>query len=119
VARRPGGAQWDSDFGYLVKRHVAAVVDGEWTNYAPLQVGQLKRECWNDAPTAAPAYLSYLQRLGVGMTAFDLGKGLLIESLNLGDSTKIRSDWSCAAKKVLDEGIGSLIMNWYKTLNAA
>ena len=68
---------------------------------------------------AAPAFLGYLQGLGIGMTAYQLAKGLLIESDNLGDPTHIRSDWSCAAQRVLDEGAGSLIMNWYKKQNAA
>jgi hypothetical protein len=43
--------------------------------------------------------------------------GRLIESTNLGDPTHFRSDWSC--KKVIDEGAGSLIMNWYKKQNTA
>jgi hypothetical protein len=112
-------AQWDSDFGYLVNRGIAAVVDGEWTNYAPIKKGVTKSECWSDAPTAAPAFLSYLQARGIGMTAYELAKGLLIETNNLADPTKIRSNWSCAAKKLLDEGAGSMIMNWYKRRNAA
>lgn len=111
-------AQWYADFGFLVKNHIHAVVAGEWTNYAPPK-GVKRTECWADAPTAAPRFLSYLRGLRIGMTAFDLGKGLLIESNNLGDPTVFRSDWNCQAKKSLDEGAGSLIMNWYKKQNAA
>lgn len=116
--------QWDSDFGYLVNRDIAPVVDGEWTNYTPPQLNMPKSECWQDAPTAVPAYLSYLGRHGIGMTGYELAKGLLIESDNLADPTKIRADWTCSASpdkinNPLDEGAGSLIMNWYKRRNAA
>jgi Cellulase (glycosyl hydrolase family 5) len=115
--------QWNADFGFLVKRHIAAVVDGEWTNYAPIHkiVPPEKRpsECWTDAPTAVPAYLRYLQGLGIGMTGYQLAKGLLIESNNLGDPTHFRSNWSCAGTTLIDEGAGSLIRNWYKKQNAA
>jgi hypothetical protein len=33
-------------------------------------------ECWTDAPTAVPNYLSYLQNHNIGMTAYQLAIGL-------------------------------------------
>jgi hypothetical protein len=46
-------AVWNTDFGNLVTNDVAPVVVGEWTNYA----SATKSECWDDAPTAVPAFL--------------------------------------------------------------
>jgi hypothetical protein len=103
---------WWQDFGYLVKDNVAPVVDGEWTNYA-----STKSECWSDAPTAVPAFLTYLQNHGIGMTAWKLANGVLVESSDLSDPTHIRTDWRCADG--LDEGAGHQILNWFLRQNAA
>jgi endoglucanase len=103
-------ASWTADFGYLVRQHIAPVVDGEWTNYAAH-----RHECWTNAPTAVPVYLRYLARLGVGMTAWALRKHVLIESDNLWDPTRIKSSWGCT--RALDQGAGRQVMNWYKQHN--
>ncbi len=107
-------AQWYADFGWVIFRHVAPVVDAEWTNYAAA-----KSECWPDAPKAVPAFLRYLGRRGIGMTAFQLKKGFLIRSTNLADPTHIytsgRGRWRCA--NGLDEGIGTDLMTWFRHQN--
>jgi hypothetical protein len=104
-------AQWYADFGWVIFRHLAPVVDAEWTNYAAN-----KSECWPDAPKAAPAYLRYLEVRGIGITADQLKKGLLIQSTNLDDPTHIYTSgprkWRCANN--LDEGIGTLLLAEYR-----
>jgi len=104
-------AQWYQDFGWVVFRHVGAVVNAEWTNYAAD-----KSECWTDAPKAVPAYLRYLRVRGIGLTAYQLKKGLLIQSTNLDDPSHIDTSgpkkWRCANN--LDEGIGALLLAEYR-----
>ncbi len=108
-------AQWYSDFGWMLFRHVAPIVDAEWTNYAAA-----KSECWPDAPKAIPAYLRYLQRRGIGMTAFQLKKGVLIKTKSLTDPTRIftagKAKWRCAGN--LDEGAGSDLLAWFRNRNS-
>jgi hypothetical protein len=108
-------AEWYDDFGFLVNRKIAPVVDGEWTNYA----SATNPECWTDAPTAVPNYLKYLQSHGIGMTGYQLADGLLIQSASLDDPTHIGTSgtkkWRCA--NGLDEGAGNQILNWYRQQN--
>jgi hypothetical protein len=110
----PAGAHnstvWWHDFGYLVKQGIAPVVDGEWTNYA-----STKSECWPDAPQTVPQFLTYLQNHGIGMTAWELAPGVLIESGSYSDPTHIKTDWNCTDG--LDEGAGHQIMSWYERQN--
>jgi endoglucanase len=105
-------AQWNADFGWLLAKHVAPVVNAEWSNYAAN-----KSECWADAPKGVPAYLRYLQAHGIGMTAFGLKEGQLIKTKNLDDPTHIytkgRLKWRCVNS--LDEGIGTAIHGWYRS----
>jgi hypothetical protein len=104
-------AQWYEDFGWLIFRHIAPVVNAEWTNYAAA-----KSECWTDAPTAAPAYLRYLRVRGIGLTAYQLKDGLLIRTANLDDPTSIVTSghrkWRC--KNGLDEGIGTTLLSEFR-----
>jgi hypothetical protein len=124
-------ASWGKDFGYLVFAKHAPVVDGEWTNYTPLRGQYIPPakdtsawatfECWRDARTAVPAYLAYLQKLGIGMTIWQLSYGTMVGSLSpsgLGDPTVIGANWNCGVAG-LDEGVGDLVMNWYLHQNHA
>jgi hypothetical protein len=107
-------AQWYTDFGWVIFRHIGPVVAAEWTNYAAA-----KPECWPDAPTAVSAFLRYLARLGIGLTAYQLKKGLLIRTTKLTDPTRIvtsgRSVWRCA--NGLDEGAGADLLSWFRQHN--
>ena len=111
----PGGAHdagaWNSDFGYLVTRHIAAVVDGEWTNYA-----NSTGECWGRrAPSEVPAYLAYLAKIGVGATVWTLKEGVMLRTSQYWQPTEyLSSPWSCAD---LDQGAGLDVMTWYKRHN--
>jgi hypothetical protein len=76
-------ANWDTQFGNLVRLDELSVNDGEWNTRSYLNTDPLAKPapngdsgpCWSDAPTAVPAYLAYLQNLGVGMTAWTLTDG--------------------------------------------
>ena len=52
---------------------------------------------------------------GIGLTVWQLRKGVKIESASMADPTHIRANWSCT--NGLDEGAGALVMNWYKKNN--
>lgn len=101
---------WTHDFGYLITDRIAPVVDGEWANYAADRA-----ECWANAPSAAPRFLHYLHRHGIGVTAWALRPGVLIESSRLTDPTHIHRNWSCHHR--LNQGIGSLLREWYRQHN--
>ncbi len=105
-------AQWYRDFGWVLFRHVGAVVDAEFTNYAAN-----KSECWPDAPKAVPAFLRYLRVRGIGLTAYQLKDGLLIQSKNLDDPSHIdvsgKRKWRCSNN--LDEGMGELLLAEYRS----
>jgi hypothetical protein len=103
-------SNWTANFGYLVKRHIAPVVDGEWTNYASSH-----GECWTDAVSAVPSYLKFLHSIGVGMTVWTLKKGVMLASDNFWDPTQLGPNWACTNN--LDEGAGTLVMDWYKRYN--
>ena len=112
----PGGphaphnpAQWYTRFGYAAG--TVPMTDAEWTNYSSI------RSCWANAPTSVPAFLRYLGRHGMGLTAWTLTPGVLAASADLADPTVIRSDWACSDTG-LDEGAGSAIMNWFKQHNS-
>ena len=107
----PGGvnaphdpADWYPRFGYAAKQ--VPMTDTEWTNYAST------RSCWSNAPTTVPAFLAYLARKGMGLTAWTLVPGVLAASSDLADPTVINSNWACKDTG-LDEGAGALIMNWF------
>ncbi|MDX6335297.1 MAG: endoglucanase [Streptosporangiaceae bacterium] len=106
---RHGPADWYTRFGYAAKQ--VPMTDTEWTNYSST------RSCWPDAPKTAPAFLNYLARKGMGLTAWTLVPGVLAASADLANPTVIKSDWACR-NTGLDEGAGSLIMNWFKQHNS-
>ena len=100
---------WYSRFGYAAGK--VPMTDTEWTNYSST------RSCWADAPKTVPAFLKYLARKGMGLTAWTLVPGVLAASADLADPTVIRSNWACK-NTGLDEGAGALIMNWFKQHNS-
>lgn len=103
---------WNHTFGYLAARGIAPVVDGEWTNYARAGAPWA---CWDNAPVTVPRWHNYLTRMGIGEIATKMSKGQLIESPNLDDPTRIKSNWSCTDG--LDQGAGHQIMVWFQRRN--
>ena len=106
---RHDSSDWYTRFGYAAKK--VPMTDAEWTNYSST------RSCWANAPTSVPAFLSYLARKGMGLTAWTLTPGVLAASADLADPTVIKSDWACT-NSGLDEGAGSAIMNWFQQHNS-
>lgn len=104
-------AQWEANFGYLITKHIAPVVDGEFANYTAS-----RGACWPDAPEAIGPYFSFLQSHGIGMTAWALNRGVLIKAPDQwSDPTVIGSDWLCGSRS--GEGAGNRIRNWYRAVN--
>jgi hypothetical protein len=76
-------ANWDAQFGDLVRLDQLSVNDGEWNTRSYLNTDPNAKPasntdsgpCWNDAPTAVPQYFAYLQNLGVGLTAWTMSDG--------------------------------------------
>lgn len=78
---------WWDEFGYLIDHPaatgVAPVVVGEWTNFTAATADS--PYCWSDAPTSVPAFLGYLQKLGVGLNVYQLSGGYMI---------KVNEEWT-------------------------
>jgi Ricin-type beta-trefoil lectin domain/Cellulase (glycosyl hydrolase family 5) len=116
-------ANWDAQFGNLIKDGIAPVVDGEWTNYSTYTGWRASNgdsgECWADATKTVPQYLDYLQGLGVGMTVWTLAKGFMVApSAPSGDyvtPSTFESNWSCT--EGLGQGAGQLVQDWFKQQN--
>ena len=85
----------------------APVVEGEW----PITPGTTHRACWDNAPVSAPRFLNYLQARGFGLIMTMLVKGQLIQTANLNDPTRFRSNWSCTSG--LDQGVGHQAQQWF------
>jgi hypothetical protein len=105
-------ASWDADFGYLVRTGVAPVVDGEWTNYEPPPTALptvTPSSCWPDAPTSVPEFLEYLAANGIGLNAYTLQPGYMIQSFtNLATPTTMNAaTWSCQSNSEPDPGQGA------------
>jgi hypothetical protein len=99
---------WDSEFGSIANSGHAPVLDGEWADYARSNASWA---CWDDAPVSAPRFLSYLQAHRFGLIVTQLVKGQLIQSANLSDPTRFRTNWSCTSG--LDQGVGHQAQQWF------
>jgi hypothetical protein len=60
---------------------------------------------------SAPRFLSYLQAHRFGLIVTQLVKGQLIQSANLSDPTRFRTNWSCTSG--LDQGVGHQAQQWF------
>jgi len=105
-------ASWSKNFGYLAERNLAPVVVGEWSQYAR---SGAPWACWEDAPTAVPRWLNYLASIRVGMIVTKLAKGHLLESDDLSDPARLKSNWRCETG--LNQGAGNQIMTWFHRRN--
>jgi len=119
-------ADWHAAFGYLVTDGIAPVVNGEFTNYEPHpnpKIDLIPGYCWPNAPTTVPLYLDYLTSLGIGMSAYQLVPGWLINSdKHLDSPTSMNAaTWSCQPDRETQPGqsAGSLIMSYFQQQNSA
>jgi hypothetical protein len=117
-------ASWDADFGYLARTGVAPVVDGEWTNYEPPPTAlptTTPSSCWPDAPTSVPEFLQYLAANGIGLSAYTLQPGYMIQSFgNLaGPTTMNGATWSCqsSSEPAPGQGAGAQVLAWFRQQN--
>ena len=117
-------ADWNAAFGYLVTDGIAPVVNGEFTNYEPHpnpKINLIPGYCWPNAPTAVPQYLDYLTSLGIGVSAYQLVPGWLINSdKHLDSPTSINAKtWSCQPNREAQPGqsAGALIMEYFEQRN--
>jgi Cellulase (glycosyl hydrolase family 5) len=117
-------ADWSAAFGYLVTDGIAPVVNGEFTNYEPHpnpKIDLIPGYCWPNAPTTVPLYLHYLTSLGIGMSAYQLVPGWLINSdMHLDSPTSMNpKTWNCQPDRETQPGqsAGSLIMSYFKQQN--
>ena len=114
-------SSWDQ-IGNLSK--IAPVVDGEWAQYQSPWA-----ECYSHAYTNAPLYLNYLQSHGVGIIAWSLQAGSLLQdnayiiptNLNTPNSPKNASDLQSPSKLLptydcgikFGQGVGQLLQNYF------
>jgi hypothetical protein len=117
-------ASWDADFGYLVRTGVAPVVDGEWTNYEPPPTAlptTVPSSCWPDAPTSVPQFLEYLAANGIGLSAYTLQPGYMIQSVSnlAGPTTMNAATWNCqsSSEPVPGQGAGAQVLAWFRQQN--
>jgi hypothetical protein len=105
-------ANWQAQFGYLVTGHLAAIVIGEWTNWAAA-----RGECWTDAPTTAGPFLGYLSSLHLGLTVWSLQSGVLAGPDPAVPTAGFGPDWACV--NGLGESAGQLIQARYIKWNGS
>jgi hypothetical protein len=116
-------ANWDTQFGDLVRLDQVSVNDGEWNtrsycNGQAVCAGD-SGPCWSDANTAVPKYLAYLQNLGVGLAAWTLSDGGSGLGMTAGSdpgtftTTANMTGWTGCANVTPTLGPGALLMAWF------
>jgi hypothetical protein len=122
-------ATWWREFGYLVDHPdpvgVAPVVVGEWTNFTASPAHPTPY-CWAEAPTSVPAFLSYLQRLDVGLSVYQLADGYMLKADRAWTDTTNYTDhawsssfcsYSSSSGAIPLLGAGSLVRAWFQAQN--
>ena len=105
---------WNTAFGDFVNKGIAPVVEGEWTEFS-----ENNWQCWNNAPTAVPQYLQYLQNIHAGNLMWTLAKPFML-SKSAGPDDYITpnsygSGYSCA--NGLGQGAGQDLQKWFNEVN--
>jgi hypothetical protein len=120
----PDLGSWEDDFGFLTAEGIAPVVEGEWTNYEPSPTSAAtpgRDSCWPTAPTAVPAFLTYLTQNEIGLNAYTLQPGYLIQSYSdLAEPTAIDANsWSCqsGSESQPNQSAGAAILAWFEQQN--
>jgi hypothetical protein len=120
----PDLGSWQDDFGFLIAEGIAPVVEGEWTNYEPsptTAATSARSSCWPTAPTAVPAFLTYLTQEEIGLNAYTLQPGYLIQSYSdLAEPTTINANtWSCqsGSEAQPNQSAGAAILTWFQQQN--
>ncbi|MHB1875192.1 MAG: cellulase family glycosylhydrolase [Streptosporangiaceae bacterium] len=116
----PRTKYWYLDFGYLIKRDTAPVVEGEWTNFTPKVFSHAY--CWPDAPVQVPYFLGYLARLGIGLNGYQLAAGTLLTSngppwTNTTNYAGWRRAYCQLSTRPPLKGAGSDLLGWFRAMN--
>ena len=116
-------ANWDAQFGDLVKDDELSVNDGEWATRSQYTGAWAANgdsgPCWSQAPAAVPRYLAYLQLLGVGLTAWTLSDGAPATGITAATdpgtftTTATLHDWPGCVNVPDVRGPGALLMAWF------
>jgi Ricin-type beta-trefoil lectin domain/Cellulase (glycosyl hydrolase family 5) len=116
-------ANWDAQFGDLVKDDELSVNDGEWatrSQYTGIWAANGDSgPCWSDAPAAVPRYFAYLQQIGVGMAVWTLSDGEpAMGATSASDpgtftTTATMAGWPGCVNVPSVRGPGALIMAWF------
>jgi hypothetical protein len=116
-------ANWDAQFGDLVKDDELSVNDGEWatrSQYTGIWAANGDSgPCWSDAPAAVPKYFAYLQQIGVGMAVWTLSDGEpAMGATSASDpgtftTTATMAGWPGCVNVPSVRGPGALIMAWF------
>jgi hypothetical protein len=119
-------ANWDAQFGDLVRDDELSVNDGEWATRSQYTghwaANGDSGPCWSDAPAAVPRYFAYLQRLGVGMTVWTLSDGgpgigtTAASDPGTFTTTATMAGWPGCVTVASVRGPGALIMAWFGRL---
>lgn len=125
---------WWDEFGYLVAHTSASgqapVVVGEWTNIDAGRPPDLSKAyspyCWPSAPSSVRKFLAYLQKIKVGLSAYQLADGFMLKiDKQWTDTTNYTDDqWSnsfCDYKpgKAVPPllGAGADVLSWFRARN--
>jgi hypothetical protein len=99
-------ASWDADFGNLAATR--PVVIGEMSQYAA-------GNCWSNAATAIPQFLTYLQQKQIGLVLWALQPGVLVQNSALNVPTNVTSSYHCSP--TLDQGSGRVFADFFRANN--
>ena len=116
-------ANWDTQFGNLIRDDELSVNDGEWATRAE-NTGYVAPNgdsgpCWSDAPAAVPRYFAYLQQLGVGLMNWTLSDGApgigTTAATDPGTftTTATMAHWPGCANVTPVDGPGALLKAWF------
>jgi hypothetical protein len=117
-------ANWDAQFGDLIRNDELSVNDGEWATRA-VNTGFTTANgdsgpCWSDAPAAVPRYLAYLSEMGVGMTVWTLSDGSPGTGITAASdpgtftTTANMAGWPGCQNEVPVDGPGALLQAWFR-----
>lgn len=134
TAAAANSTTWWDEFGYLVAHTSpsgqAPVVVGEWTNIDAGRPPDLHKAyspyCWPSAPDSVRKFLAYLQKIKVGMNAYQLAAGYMLKADKKWTDTTNYTDhsWSnsfCDYKpgKPVPPllGAGADVLRWFRAQN--
>jgi hypothetical protein len=103
-------ASWPANWGNLSSRF--AIVVGEWSEFE-----SQTHDCVSDPRTLVPEFLDYLSSHDIGLIAWQLGPGILINGTNLRDPTTFSptTPYKCSdgVKAANQQGAGAMVLAYF------